>query len=269
METDLPRRAYITSFGQGEGEAGIIDLDTPANWPTPVRTFLADHHALFLDWATVQETSTAREYDRAIYSLADLLRQYSLVAWHCTRLADHEIESIKASGMEPLSEPMLYRRIDAAIAAGLLTPDDAAMLKSKHQASQENRTKRLWFCFYPPSQSGETGIADLLDLWGGEALYNSHDRDPTLGPKLRSIGTPCLVEAEIPIAMLGNGHRPTLTVVALYLRSRGLDNADHLVFEDRITEPLPPHKVRRVIRYPDADFLHLTGCEPWASRFQI
>ncbi|WP_152545657.1 hypothetical protein [Mesorhizobium sp. NBIMC_P2-C4] len=53
-------------------------------------------------------------YDAAVYAVVDALQPYSVVGWHCTRLADHEIDDIKASGMVLLDADLvpLHRGYD-------------------------------------------------------------------------------------------------------------------------------------------------------------
>jgi hypothetical protein len=33
--------------------------------------------------------------------------------------------------------------------------------------------------------------------------------------------------------------------------------------EDRATRPLPPDSIRRIIRFPEPDFIRLTKCDEW------
>lgn len=240
-----------------------LPLGTPALWPIPLRTFLVEHHELFLDWATGPTRFSAAMYDRAIYQLMELLQPYSLLAWHCTRLTDQEVSAIAAKGMQPPNEGILHGRIDVLARTGTISGEVADQLKGRNQANETYRQGRIWWCFYPPRESGEGGIASLLGTWGGEALYNSHDSDTVMGPLLRSIGTPCLVEADIPIALLGDSASAAFSVVAHYLAASGHPTRDHLVFEDRITVDLAARHVRRVIRYPEPDFIVLTGCDTW------
>lgn len=233
--------------------------------PPRVRAFLDRHYDLFLDWATGPTLFDARTYDRALYELFELLRPFAVAGWHATRLTREEVAAILAQGMQLPNPAMLDRRIDAVVGTGDLTPKLAARLKAKNQAQETYRAGRIWFCFYPPREAGEGGIADLLSHWGGEALYNSHDRDPVMGPILRSIGTPCLVEAVVPVDMLEVTGLP-FTIVARFLNSRGSATRDHVNYEDRVLKPLPASSIRRVIRFPEPDFLALTGCEPWMDR---
>src|ERR1700676_2031123 len=47
------------------------------------------------------------------------------------------------------------------------------------------------------------GVGRFFRYWGGEALYNSHQDHAVRGPLLESIGTPCVIQADIPISNLG------------------------------------------------------------------
>jgi hypothetical protein len=110
--------------------------------------------------------------------------------------------------------------------------------------------------------AGESGIESLLRNWGGEALYNSHDNDPETGPLLRSIGVPCIVEAVVPVASLSLT-RLALKIADRFLVSRGFALKEHLEYEDRAVDALPQERIRRIIRFPDLDFIALTKCDVW------
>ena len=141
-------------------------------------------------------------FDGAIVGLANVLQPHEMVGWHCTRLTDPEIEEISRNGMRLPDGTILARRIDAVAEAGCLAPDVARLLKSRNQADEENRSGTVWFCFFPPGRAGKDGIGRFFRHWGGEALYNSHERDPVSSQAISCIGTPCLVEANVPIAAL-------------------------------------------------------------------
>jgi len=150
------------------------------------------------------------------------------------------------------------------VRAGIISDEVAAQLKGRNQAEETYRRDRIWWCFYPPKGSGEGGIRSLLETWGGEALYNSHDDDVVVGPLLRSIGRPSVIEADIPIAMLGESASPVFSVVAHYLVAMGHTPRDRLEFEDRIVEALPAKNIRRIVQYPDSAFVALTDCDGWS-----
>ena len=161
---------------------------------------------------------------------------------------------------------MLARRIDAVTASGGFTPEIAAQLKAKNQAREPNRAGKISFCFFPPSRVDEIGIGDFFRYWGGEALYNSHDRNRDVAPIIGKVGTPCIVEADVPIAFFPSAVGLAFKVVRRFLISRGFKTGEPVDHADRVTQPLPASAIRRVIRFPSPEFASLTGCETWHRR---
>lgn len=241
----------------------VLDLDAPQTWPVALRSYLDAHHDLFLGWEAGDGRVAAATFDTAIYGLMDALRPYALTGWHCTRLTDSEIEHIRRSGLQLPDTALLNHRIDALVESGHLTGDIARRLKGKNQSSERNRADMVWFCFFPPKLAGEHGIERFFRHWGGEALYNSHEDDPITSPAISGIGTPCLVEADVPIASLEKNGGLSFKIVRRFLISRGYETQEPVAHEDRIKQPLSGDSVRRIIRFPDPDFCALTGCAGW------
>lgn len=239
----------------------LLDLNRPALWPVDLRAYLDAHYDLFLGWERGDVAAPA--YDKAIYGLIDVLQPFAITGWHCTRLTDAEIDQILREGMQLPDTAMLNRRIDALVASGDLAPDIAARLKAKHQCGDTNRAGMVWFCFFHPRLAGESGIERFFRHWGGEALYNSHERDPITSPAISVIGTPCVVEADIPIASLGKHGGLSFKIVRRFLKRRGFRTREPVDHEDRIRKPLPAENIRRIVRFPEAEFCSLTGCEEW------
>lgn len=247
----------------GQSTFTLIDRETLETWPTDLRAYLDQHYELFLDWETGSTKVTAAQYDRAVYALEAVLRQYALVGWHCTRLTEDEIESIMAGGMQLPNAAMLNRRLKAVTAAGLLSRDLADRLKAKHQAGESGRADRVWFCFFPPRLAGESGISCFFRYWGGEALYNSHAENPETGAAIGAIGSPCIIEAVVPIASLREHSFLHQKITRRYLISRGLETVEPVDHEDWTGRPLPAANIRRFIRFPSPEFVALTGCDGW------
>jgi hypothetical protein len=252
----------------------IINLEDPRSWPADLLAYLEEHLELFIAWESPRQGgddesfALAKRFDRAGYGLSDVLRPYALVGWHCTKLTEAEIAAITTHGMTPPSAQILDTRIADLERAGILPADIAARLRAKNQASECTRAGRIWFCFFEPHIAGQSGIERFFRSWGGEALYNSHEDDPLTGPVLAGIGTPCLIEAEVPIASLPTPDGLSLKVYRLFLASRGhrLRNTapEH---EDRAIVPLPATTIRRIIRHPELDFVRLTKCNEWRPPF--
>jgi hypothetical protein len=86
----------------------VIDLDQPGGWPADLVSYLNKHCAVLADWERGHGLPT--EYDRTIYGLRDILNNYSLIGWHCTRFTEAEIAAIIGDGM---GCPMLRCLIEA------------------------------------------------------------------------------------------------------------------------------------------------------------
>jgi hypothetical protein len=158
---------------------------------------------------------------------------------------------------------MLHRRVDAVVAAGLLSRKLADRLKAEHQADHPSRAGRVWFCFFLPRLGGEWGIERFFRHWGGEALYIFHEDDPETGAAIATIGLPCVIEAVVPIASLGHQGFLPVKIARRYLISRGYQTIEPVDHEGAITCPLPVANIRKVILFPSPEFIVLTGCDGW------
>lgn len=54
-----------------------------------------------------------------------------------------------------------------------------------------------------------------------------------------------------------------MKLVRIYLISRGYETDEPVEHEDKGVQPIAANCVRRVIRYPERDFMELTGCATW------
>jgi hypothetical protein len=243
----------------------LLKLERPTTWPAPLQTYLETQHDLFLGREIDADRVPAALYDKAIGGLMDALQPYAIRGWHCTRLTDYEIDEIQTNGMLLPNAAMLTRRINALVKAGQLASAIAQQLIAKNQADDPNRADKLWFYFYPPRRAGEKGVGRFFRHWGGEGLYNLHEDDPVTSPAIRCIGTSCVIEADVPIALLKSSDGLALKVVRRFLKSRGYRMREPVDHADRINRPLPTNCIRRVIRFLDSEFASLTGCDAWRS----
>lgn len=241
----------------------LLPLDQPKAWPAQLVSLLDSHYELFLNWEIASTTVGSQAYDETIRAVGNALRPYSITGWHCTRLTDGEIAQIVRCGMQLPDGTMLRQRIDALVAAGHLASDIGARLAASNRADESNRAGRLWFCFFPPHRAGEHGIRRFFRHWGGETLYNSHEDDPVTSPILRAFGTPCVIEADVPVASLAAGVGLAMNVVRVYLINRGYKTSEPVEHEDRSVQAIAADCIKRVIRFSDPDFQVLTECATW------
>lgn len=242
----------------------IILLHDLSTWPLDVLEYLETHHDLFLNWELRNGKTRASDSDQAIYNLRRILRgDYTIHGYHCTRLADAEIQIIINGGMSLPNLDTLIERIRTVQSIGLLNADMADYLIGNNQADESNRAGMIWFCFFPPHYARQSGIERFFRSWGGEALYNSHERNPLLGAVLHGIGTPCIVEANVPVASLAYHGGLDFKMIRRFLVNRGFKTVEDLDHEDSARSAIPAANIIRVIRYPDPEFIALTKCNQW------
>ncbi|MGX1357342.1 hypothetical protein [Bradyrhizobium elkanii] len=252
-----------------------MDMNKQDTWPDELLDHLRRHQAVFRAWelqkigAQGGESVSGPDYDRALGELRKVLNNYTLHRYHCTRLIRPEIARIRSSGMQLPNEAMLHQRIESLRDGGLLDAANAAELIADNEAAEKNRAGRIWFCFFPPNLDSETGLSDLLSYWGGESLYNSHDTHAVRGPLLAGIGTPCLVEAEVPISSLRGPSFLDMKVARQFLIWNGLQTSEPVLHTDCAIEPLPARSILRIIEFPGSDFTALTGCDAWQKQLTV
>jgi hypothetical protein len=241
----------------------IIHIDKPADWPDDLTGYLERNYEFYLGWQTERTTVFGWQIDQFVYGLQNVLRPYSMVGWHCSRLTDEEISVIERTGMQMPDQAMLFKRVDAAVVAGRLDERLGTLLKARNQAHEEYRAGRLYFCFFPPKVAGEGGISRFFRYWGGEALYNSHEDDSITGCAIAKIGTPCIVEATVPIASIRAHSFLSDKFARSYAVSQGHQTTEPIEHEDAIVHPLPAANIKRVILFPAPEFVELTACDRW------
>lgn len=181
----------------------------------------------------------------------------NVVGWHCTKLCEDEIASICSEGMYPLSPETSERRVQRRLDAGDVTSIAAAALRTKNQTADANR-QMLWFVF-TRKLLRTSGVTDFFTYWGGEAIYNSHDRDPITGPVLRAIGKPCIIEISLPLESVVTFGPIEERVVRAFLSRNGISDGESPDCEGYTRDLVAPHQIRRVITTDDDDFQILTG----------
>lgn len=192
-----------------------------------------------------------------------MLREHSLLGYHCTKLTADEIVQIKNHGMSLQNLSSLSERIDKLIEASVIDGDIADRLKNENQANEEYRAEMIWFCFFKPYLAGQGGIERFFRSWGGEALYNSHENDPITGVCLSEIGIPCIIKAVVPISALKHSYFPNTALIRalLYFEGHSINNPfDQEAFS---IEGIPAANIVEIIEYPSSAFLELTKCDKW------
>lgn len=246
-------------------------LDDEATWPDEVKTFLKSKGQPLLDY---ELSMTGKDidfnpylYDSLHRELTELLAAYQLEnAFHCTKLTDDEINYIQQDGMQLPNQDILNTRIDKLEQIGVISPIVSAKLKANNEADDKYRRNILHFVFQSPHFEGEGGIGRFFNSWGGEALYNTHEGDPETGAVLANIGTPCIIQARIPISKMGRAFFNT-KIARIYFKNRGLRTEEPTRHEDHIKQPIPPDDIIAIFQFPEKRFLELSGCQAWRDTF--
>jgi hypothetical protein len=258
-----------------------MSLDDVQSWPPQLLDLLASNEQLLRDYAQAEEIlfddsawgpdyvpmalrhNPFSDQRQAFVSAlrAEYRGQIALRGFHCTRLTDDEVAKIRSEGMMPPDASMLRERIIAVQNANGMMSQIADRLIETNDASDLNRTGRIWFIFTAELLKRQSGVEWLFRYWGGEALYGRHISDPETGPVLASIGQPTIVEATVPLAADLIGF-PDKQIINQFLASRGLPTSER-DYSDRTTLPVPPSRVRRIISRADDEFELLTRCAAW------
>jgi hypothetical protein len=140
-----------------------------------------------------------------------LLGDRSLLVYHCSRLLDFEVESVRREGLRALSAGLVARKLNVAHAAGALTADQHARLLDSHVYALDNsdgRGGKVCALVGRTALDDPFGLERLLSIWGGEAIYWAHGDDPAddplrLGGALRGLGRPAVVTLAVDLGALG------------------------------------------------------------------
>lgn len=211
------------------------------------------------------QVTSAYEYDPAIYKFREILREYSLIGYHCTKLTTEEINDVHENGLLLQDSLSLKKRISRLEETSLIDSDVSQALASKNQADASNRANMLWFCFYEPFLAGQHGIERFFRSWGGEALYNYHEGNPVTGKAISSVGTACVIKAKVPIESFKDSYYPDTSMIRVFLSNRGhkLDNdIEHEAFS---TKKVGPQNILEIFEHPSEGFIALTKCDEWSS----
>jgi len=197
--------------------------------------------------------------------MRDVLRKYSLIGYHCTKLTVDEIKDIRTNGMLLQNGNSLKNRVSSLRESGLISADIEQELITRNQADDHNRANMLWFCFFEPFLAGRYGIERFFRSWGGEALYNSHEDRPVTGDALLNIGTPCVIKAKVSMASLKDTYYPDSSMIRAFLSKRGHQLENEIEHEGFSTRDIDAQDIIEIIEHPSDQFNALTKFDSWSD----
>lgn len=211
----------------------IIQLHNSQTWPGEINEFINQHELLirsfvessqkseycldqdklYIPSEDTLEESKIRGSEFQVFSreLRRLLNLHRLEMVHCTKLLPHEIEDIKHNGLRILTTDLVRERINAAFEHKYLSAPERDFLLEDYQRKLSvrdfiTRQNQLWFVTPKHLGSESCFVKRSFTSWGGESVYNEHDHMKTpIANKLKAIGIPCIVKANVLIADLHRG----------------------------------------------------------------
>ena len=152
-----------------------VDVDDPSTWP-----------AAIFEWSSgyAERLRDSTEYPGDLEipleqedEFRALFADYKLLAYHCTRLLDHESSVIREHGLLTLTPQIVARRLAEAHEHGFLTDAQLGHLHSKDVFSngrvEAGEIREGQVCFvlgHAPLSEPNNGCLPLLESWGGEGL---------------------------------------------------------------------------------------------------
>jgi hypothetical protein len=199
----------------------------------------------------------------------EILAQERLLGFHCTRLLPYEAAEVLETGLCPHSPRFIAKRINRAREAGYLAADICARLLAKNEAREVGRVGKICFFNMRSLLRKESEVHRFFESWGGEVLYNSHEKDRITGPTLMCLGEPYIVTASLPANKLeGSGYN-----LARYFANKLLNGASRgqgcqmELYHSYVQCPVPSEWVIKLVSFGDPAFESLTHCH--AKRWNL
>lgn len=186
----------------------IIDVDDPSTWPPDVLAFVSDA-AERLRGST--EYTSDLDFDfNGEDDFRRLLNGHRLIAYHCTRLLDHEVEAIRQEGLRPLTRELIADRVAAAHDHAVIPTELRDELVDAHVFADRDRGhgRADQVCLIVSRRVFDRdvhAVRPLLRTWGGEGIYMS-GRGYRLRPMLEALGQPAIVVALVELSASHKQH---------------------------------------------------------------
>ncbi len=269
-----------------KGNIGSIDIEDQNTWPVEVLAELESHFDVLHKNALSEmhinklcevDAHYQRNRPEAIHTryrndvlgrLNTLLQPHCITAYHCSRLTDFEVEDVRLSGLNTLELDFALNRIARLESQGMMPAAVAEKLRAKNAIGNRHGDRLAQVCFMLSTHSlrNEDDTAGLLSHWGGEALYWAYEHDPEVSAVLRSVGSPCIVQVQIPVPMLETYDSAEEMLLTEFLASRDATFANAHPQVGRIRSPLGPEQIKAIHKLGEPEFESLTEHEKWRRK---
>jgi hypothetical protein len=174
-----------------------IRLDTTEWIPPVLQTELMQHAAEFAAAEYLEDIIGKRWFTTLAADLEKACADCGVVAYHCTReaqpgeIAARGLRILEGDGDSHRTE-FLVRHGNKFTAAERVEIDRHFTELWANPLQAQGRENRLGFALAHPRYWGQ-GCDDLLEIYGGEAVYTTFGWDGPIIDKLRTIGQPAVV----------------------------------------------------------------------------
>ncbi len=259
----------------------LMVLEDESTWPGELRDVLLENEPVlrafeeeetrifnddsrdgrYLPWALRGPNRFWDQRQHVVKLIEATFEDSRLQGYHCTRFTDVEVEDIIADGMMPPSPVMLKDRIRRLQQDGTIDASIADRLIGENQTHEPTRMGRIWFVFTSAPLRERWGAGDFFRYWGGEALYNMHDKET--GRAVRAVGEARIIVAAVAAVELSNRDRLADVAARRFLVNRGLGSATDLDYEGYVKRPMPAAQICQMISKSEDIFELLAGYGKW------
>jgi hypothetical protein len=231
----------------------LIDVDNVSTWPDKVRNRAEDWAQALRDGAECTSDLDLDKEDEDEFRR--LLAGSMVLAFHATRLLDHEVESIRNLGLRLASEDLVRLRVETAVEAGSVDSAFAQqLLRANVFAERDARNRQRQVCLVlsrRPFDESPHGFTHLLGEWGGEVITMSRG-GVALRPRLQRLGRPAIVAAAIDLSAPWRVHAVWPSLHKVFVAAvLGLEDLGADVF---YRQRIPPEHILSIWQPGDAEY---------------
>ena len=188
-----------------------IILDNLDSWPKPVINLLDSNfdllRAYLIEEIEIDEkcrtddleyrlnppnNSWMQEWEDLTEKIKIIIQDCLFCGFHCTRLAESEIEDIQSNGLKPLCPDFNKKRLEKLLKDNFISLETAQEIMNENESSISSRIGQVCFSHCLSTLTEEHYVYRLFRSWGGEAIYVNRE-NALSGKELRHIGIPCII----------------------------------------------------------------------------
>jgi hypothetical protein len=197
-----------------------IRLDTTDWIPAELQKQLARHTADFASAAYYEDVNRSQWFTGLASDLERACEECGVIAYHCTREA--QVGEIAARGLRILEgNGDLHRNEFLARHGNRFTEAERSEIERHftelwgNPLQARGRENRLGFALAHPMHWG-SGCDDLLEIFGGEAVYATFGWNGPIIDTLRTIGQPAVVHFQLHLDAIKTWHENPAGQTALW-----------------------------------------------------